>query len=234
MSRVNYEIENGGVLPDAIGMIVLQTDETLEPEFKSYFADHAASMYISRIPNQTSVTPDTLSEMEVALPTAAGLLPNARTYSVVGYGCTSASAVIGSDKIEELVRRNCNAKTVTNPLRAAIAFAHHHGLKRLALLSPYIEEVNEPLRQVFRDAGLTTDTFGTFCESDDAQVARIAIQSVVEAAIELGRSENVDGVFISCTNLRTLEAIPEVERNLKKPVFSSNYALAWHMEKLAS
>lgn len=233
MNTMSYEIENDGVLPDAIGMIVLQTDETLEPEFKSYFSSFPSSMYISRIPNQTSVTPDTLSEMEIALPTAAGLLPSARSFSVVGYGCTSASAVIGSDKIEELVRRNCDAKAVTNPLRAAIAFAQDKGLKQLALLSPYIEEVNEPLRQVFRDNGITTDTFGTYCESDDAQVARIKPRSVIDAAIALGGGEDIEGVFISCTNLRTLEAIPEIEKSLNKPVFSSNYALAWHMKKLA-
>ena len=59
MSAIPYEIENGGVLPDAIGMIILQTDESLEPEFKAYFSDFPASMYISRIPNQTSVTTGT-------------------------------------------------------------------------------------------------------------------------------------------------------------------------------
>ncbi len=233
MSAIPYEIENGGVLPDAIGMIILQTDESLEPEFKAYFSDFPASMYISRIPNQTSVTTDTLAEMEIALPTAAGLLPTARSFSVVGYGCTSGSAVIGSDKVEELVKRNCNARAVTNPLRAAIAFAKDRALRRLALLSPYIEEVNEPLRRVFRDNGLETDVFGTFTEGDDAQVARITSRSVVSAAIELGSSDGVDGVFISCTNLRTIDAIPEVEKALNKPVFSSNSALAWHIKSLS-
>jgi len=233
MSAIPYEIENGGVLPDAVGMIILQTDESLEPEFKSYLSDFPASMYISRIPNQTSVTTDTLAEMEIALPTAAGLLPTARAFSVVGYGCTSGSAVIGSDKVEELVKRNCNARAVTNPLRAAIAFAKDRGLRRLALLSPYIEEVNEPLRRVFRDNGLETDVFGTFKEGNDAQVARITSRSVVDAAIDLGADAAVDGVFISCTNLRTIEAIPQVEKVLKKPVFSSNSALAWHIKSLA-
>ena len=234
MSTMTYEIDNGGVLPPAIGMIVLQTDETLEPEFKSYFANFPSSMYISRIPSHDEVTRDTLSEMQVALPTAAGLLPKARSFSVIGYGCTSASAVIGSAKVEELVKQRCDVKTVTNPLRAAVAYAQDKGLRKLALLSPYIEAVNEPLRQVFRENGLSTDVLGTFLESDDAQVARISSSSVVDAAIELGRSSEVEGVFMSCTNLRTIEAIPIVEREINKPVYSSNYALAWHMKQLAS
>lgn len=39
--------------------------------------------------------------------------------------------------------------------------------------------------------------------------------------------------MISCTNLRCLRIIPEVEAQIGKPVLSSNLALAWHMLRLA-
>ena len=47
----------------------------------------------------------------------------------------------------------------------------------------------------------------------------------------LGRGE-VDAVFLSCTNLRTLDVIDEIEAELGLPVVSSNQALAWHMAQL--
>ena len=123
---------------------------------------------------------------------------------------------------------------VTNPLRAAIACAAARGVSKFALLSPYLEEVNEPLRLAFAHAGLSTNVFGTFSEPEEAKVVRISTKSIVDAAITLGSDPKVEAVFLSCTNLRTIAAIPEIENRLQKPVFSSNQALAWHMRKLES
>ncbi|MEM9715241.1 MAG: Asp/Glu racemase, partial [Pseudomonadota bacterium] len=69
-------------------------------------------------------------------------------------------------------------------------------------------------------------------EAEEAKVVRISIKSVVDAAINLGSDPNVDAVFLSCTNLRTLEAIPKIEAAIGKPVLSSNYCLGWHMRAL--
>src|SRR6056300_1326193 len=147
MTKIPYNFVSDDNQPLPIGMIVLQTDETVEPEFKRYFADDPTPMYVTRIPSGLEVTPDSLSEMQKYLPAAADLLPKARPYSVVGYGCTSASSIIGSQEVERLVQTKCDAQAVTNPLRAAVAHAAHIGISKLALLSPYIEDVNIPLRR---------------------------------------------------------------------------------------
>jgi maleate isomerase len=44
----------------------------------------------------------------------------------------------------------------------------------------------------------------------------------------------VDTVFISCTNLRALSIIRELESTLGKPVISSNQVLGWHCLRLAN
>jgi maleate isomerase len=215
-----------------MGLIVLQVDETLEREMHALLGD-APPVYVSRIPSGLRVTPETLGEMAGHLGRAADLLPKARSYGVVGYACTSAAAVIGSDRVAALVRQTCDTAEVTDPLRAAISCARHHRIERLALLSPYIAEVNEPLRARFAAAGLSTEVFGTFAEAEEAKVARISRSSIVEAACDLCAGAEVDGIFLSCTNLRTLEAIPEIEQRINKPVMSSNQALCWHMGMLA-
>lgn len=38
---------------------------------------------------------------------------------------------------------------------------------------------------------------------------------------------DADAVFVSCTNYRTFEVIPELERDLEKPVVTSNQATLW-------
>ena len=69
-------------------------------------------------------------------------------------------------------------------------------------------------------------------ECSDEQVARITLASVRDAAIELGRAREVDGVFVSCTSLRTIDIVAEVEAAIGKPMISSNQAQAWHMLRL--
>ena len=230
MSTIPYSLIPDADLTVPFGLIVLQTDETLEPEFNLSFANDSSPMYISRIPSGTEVTTESLSGMEDHISAAADLLPKTFRYSVVGYGCTSASSIIGSDQVEKLVQKTCDVETVTNPLRAATAYAAHKGISKLAMLSPYIGEVNIPMRAAFSKAGISTDVFGTFGEAEEAKVARISTDSVVEAAARLGADDSVEGVFLSCTNLKTFDAIPKISELIGKPVFSSNSSLAWHMK----
>ncbi|MEM8979799.1 MAG: Asp/Glu racemase [Pseudomonadota bacterium] len=232
-SRVPYELSEDDPSAPPIGLIVLQADETMELEFRHAFRDHPSPIFVTRIASSPEVTTQSLGAMQAGLAAAADLLPKARPYPVVGYGCTSASAVIGSESVEKLVQRTCDTAAVTNPLRAAIACARDRGLSKLALLSPYIEEVNVPLREGFAQSGISTDVFATFGEAEEAKVVRISTASVVEAASKLGADPNVEGVFLSCTNLRTLAAIPEIEARIGKPVLSSNQSLAWHIKRLS-
>ena len=116
---------------------------------------------------------------------------------------------------------------------AATEYAKHLGVTKLALLSPYIEEVNTPLRKAFEIKGLSTETFGTFGEGQEEKVARISESSTIEAAITLGQDPSTEAVFISCTNLRTFNCLDKIANKIDKPVFSSNQSLAWHMKKLS-
>jgi len=233
MSHLPYRLDADDPAAPPIGLIVLQADETLEPEMRQYFRDHPSPVYVSRIASAPEVTRDDLAAMAPGLSQAADLLPKARAFAAVGYGCTSASAVIGSQKVEALVRQSCATAHVTDPLRAATACAAHLGVSRFALLSPYIAEVSAPLRAAFARAGISTEVFGSFGEAQEAKVARISQGSIIEAATALGSDPNVDAVFISCTNLKTRTAIPEIRERLGKPVLSSNQSLAWHTQRLA-
>ena len=51
--------------------------------------------------------------------------------------------------------------------------------------------------------------------------------------VDLGNSEAVDAVFVSCTNVRLVEQVEALEAEIGKPVTSSNHALAWHCLRLA-
>ena len=89
------------------------------------------------------------------------------------------------------------------------------------------------MRRNLEASGLRIAAFGSFEQSEERIVARIAPDSVLQAILDVGRSEECDAVFVSCTNLRTIEIIETAETALGKPVLSSNQALAWHMVRLA-
>lgn len=232
MSTLAYTLDPEPTDAPPIGLIVLQSDETIEPEFRRHFADDPSPIYVSRIRSAPVVSRQSLAGMEADLAAAASLLPEAVDFPVVAYCCTSASSVIGSDRVADLVRAGCRARTVTNPLRAAAACCADRGISRLALVSPYVETVNAPLRRAFAGLGVEMDVFGTFAEPNEHNVARISWASVEAAALALGKDRSVDGVFLSCTNLRTMDRIANLEARLGKPVLSSNQSLAWHLRAL--
>ena len=234
MSQIfTYEKEDNLSNHARLGLLVLQTDETIEHDFSRLFPADKVSLYVSRVPSAPLITKDTLAQMASELSASAALLPEAIHYDAVGYGCTSASSVIGSDKVEALVQQGCKTPVVTNPLRALIAACQHLGIKRLAFLTPYAIEVSEHLRVKVNEADITTPVFGTFNEASEENVVRIADQSIIDAALALGSNDDCDGVFMSCTNLRTLNVIKQIEDQIGKPVLSSNQVLAWHMGQLA-
>ena len=85
----------------------------------------------------------------------------------------------------------------------------------------------------FEAVGISVRVVGSFYEESDVVVGRVDAASILQGVISVGSSDDVDGVFVSCTSLRAASVIPEAERALNKPVTASNHALAWHLLRLA-
>lgn len=216
-----------------LGLVVLQVDETIEQDFHRLFAGPQVALYISRIPSGAALTPETIAQMAVDLPYAASLFPPAANFDAIGYACTSGTTLIGADRVTQLVTASAKTRSVTNPLTASIAALHALNVSSVAIVSPYIASVATPIRDAFVAAGLTVPATVSFGEQVEANVARIDPASIRAAAMEIGRTPGVQAVFLSCTNLRTLDIIDDLERDLGIPVVSSNQALAWHMSRIA-
>ncbi|TNF23372.1 MAG: Asp/Glu racemase [Rhodobacteraceae bacterium] len=216
-----------------LGLIVLQSDETIEHEFRRLLPASGVALYTSRIASAPEVRRETLGRMEADMPRAAGLLPRPVRFDAVGYACTSGTSVIGAARVGELVREGCATRAVTEPVSALVAACAHLGVARLAFLSPYVAQVSEGIRAVLAERGVETPVFGTFDEAEETRVARIDRASLIAAGSALGADPACEALFLSCTNLRTLESIAQIEETIGKPVLSSNQVLAWHMLGLA-
>ena len=141
--------------------------------------------------------------------------------------------VIGEQQVFARIREARPGVACTTPITAAFAAFSALDARRLALLTPYRDDINRFIRDYVEARGFRIPVMGSFNEEDDRRAARIDVASIRDAAIALGRADEVDGVFVSCTSLRLIDAVSEIEAALGKPVTSSNHALAWHCLRLA-
>ena len=231
--KLPFETDGGKSAIAALGIVVLQSDETLEAEFRSIFNVNGVALFHTRIPMMPEVTPATLQQMHDDLPQAASLLPTARPLVVVGYGCTSGATVIGAENVAAAIQSIHPGAKVTDPITAVMAACKYLGVSKIGLVTPYIATVSAAMRTLLEENQISVVEFGSFEQIEDAVVARITPRSIFDAICEVGKAENVDAVFASCTSLQSFDIIDDAESAIGKPVITSNQALAWHMAKLA-
>ena len=233
IKRLSFTTDEGIGKRARIGLIILQTDQTIEHEFSSLLRRDEVALYHARIPNAMDVTPETLRQMEQDLPKAAALLPDQFGFDAIGYCCTSGATMIGEARVDQIIRQIHPKVKTSSPLSACKAASAALGLTRIALVTPYAPSVTSEMQQNLQAAGFQTNAVASFNQSDDFTVARITSQSILDAIKTAGARDDCDGVFVSCTSLRALPVIAEAEAHLGKPVLSSNQALAWHLMRLA-
>jgi maleate isomerase len=230
---LSFDTDRGMGARATLGVIVLQTDETLENELRQVFRDPAIALYHARIRSDPLVTKETLARMAKDLPEAARLLPKTLSFDAIGYACTSGATVIGRQAVAAMVRAHHPGVPVTDPITAVVAGCAALRVEKLGFLSPYVPEVSRAMRDLLEDEGFRITGFGSFEQVEDQVVARISEASTLNAIVEIGASPDCDAVFVSCTNLRTFGILAQAEETLGKPVVSSNQAIAWHLLRLA-
>jgi len=232
MQRFAYTSQKHSSQGPALALIVLQTDEVLEGEIRRHIPEDV-SLFHTRIASYPEVTAKTLATMEDEIPASVCLLPASADIGVVAYGCTSGATIIGEDNVARAVQSVLPGVVVTNPLSAVKAKLRDLGAKRIALLTPYIPQVSQAMIDHLEGDGFEIVNSGSFFEVQDSRVPMISRPSVTDALVEIG-SVDCDAIFASCTNLRTIDVVRDVEEKTGVPVVASNSSLAWHMMQLRS
>lgn len=227
--KIDFQTDAGIGTRANLGVIVLETDETLEHEFRRFIPSDGVALYVSRIAMVPEIRPDTLARMEADLPASARLLPPALSFDAIGFGCTSASTVIGSDRVAKAITSVCPGAKVTDPLAAIIEAGRALSARRLGFVTPYVAEMSARMREKLEAAGFEIASFGSFEEGNDRIVARITPASVLAAIKAVASKASCDAVVVSCTNLRCIDIIEAAEARYGVPVITSNQAMAWNM-----
>jgi arylmalonate decarboxylase len=99
------------------------------------------------------------------------------------------------------------------------------GVRRVAVATAYIDEVNRQLHRYLVDTDFELLALQGLSISDVQAVGRVTTQELVDlCATVFKASPGADGILISCGGLVTLDAVREVEALLDVPVVSSSPA----------
>lgn len=213
-------------LAKRVGLLVLATDHTTEPDFRRMVAGERIGVYVARIPYANPTTPENLRRMQPALTDGAALILPGEDLDALCYSCTSASVVIGDAETEAALQAAKPGVPVVTPPLAAVSGLRALGARKISILTPYTVGTSRPMAGYFAGHGFDIDRFTCLGFEDDREMARIAPSALVELAREAMAPQS-DALFVSCTALRAALAVTAMEAALGRPVVSSNQATAW-------
>jgi arylmalonate decarboxylase len=171
---------------------------------------------------------DTVVEKAVAL--------KAEGVAAVSLMGTSLSFFRGAAFNRELQAEMARATGLpcTTMSNAIVGGLRHLGVRRVAVATAYIDEVNAQLRRYLEDSGFEPLALEGLAISDVQAVGQVSTQVLVDLCLRVFDAEpGADGILISCGGLVTLDAVREVEARLSVPVVSSSPAGFWDLVRTA-
>jgi maleate isomerase len=210
----DWNCKLGYVVPSWNTVVEYETMRMLPPSVSAHFA---------RI-SHTEDSPASMQYMTDQFPTQVELLSHAGVDAVC-YACTGASLARGyavdQDDIARLQRSGGPA--IISTAGALVDAARHLKLSRVAVAAPYEPWLLAHLIDYLKAAGL--DVLNAVGLGEQANV-----KHGPDAALALAQRAwvaDADGLVLSCGNFRSLEAIPQIERHIGKPLLTSNGCALW-------
>lgn len=213
-----------------IGMLIPSGNVVIEPQVKAMLPPGVA-LYVTRLP-LTGSSEQELRAMGEGVGDAARLLADARV-GQIAFNCTAVSTF--SKEMEGSIKRRIAQATGLDPLatsEALVAALRALGARRIVLLTPYIPAVHEREAAFLRAEGFEVLGGHALGIDTNAEMAALAPETWSELA-RRHRDPRAEAYLVSCTAIRSAEVIEELERELGRPVITSNQALAWHCLRTA-
>jgi maleate cis-trans isomerase len=153
------------------------------------------------------------------------------TCSIVGLSCTSFSFSVGVENVQkDFFQGDSKLKNCTDMATAQIDGIKAVNGTKVALLTPYIEEVSLANQETLEKAGLTVVNRLTMGLTTDEQSSQLRPDVISEWARRVN-CEEANVVVIGCSALRACQPnfLDELENELGKPVITSTQAFLWKM-----
>lgn len=219
-----------------IGLIVPSTNSVVEPELIMHAPD-AVAFYATRVPVAEVASAQekvaSIVAMRERLPAAAAELGSLGP-AALAYACTSGSFLNGRDVDAQTCAelRSASGLPSYTTSTAVVAALRELEVRRLAVVTPYVAPVADGAVNYLEQNGfrvVARRDLGLLSNLDKGRLDAAVSERLVRE-VDTG---SADAVLISCTNWRTLDRLPALERELGIPVVSSNLATLWAGLRLA-
>ncbi len=217
-----------------IGIVYPDTGTVMEPECYAMAPD-GVTIHTDRLP-LSIISAQGIGDMmkSDATERCTESLAEAPLHSIV-FGGTSATFLKGMGYDEEIRARMARVSRgipVTTTSSTALRGLRALGVRRLTFVGPYDDEVTERGRSFFAQNGFEVLAWRGMGLRHDKDVGAVTLETVYHLVKAATHPES-DGVFISCTNLRSVGAIADLEADLKIPVVSAILVSFWDALRLA-
>ena len=209
-----------------VGVITLSTDFTIEQDFRKICHSLPIDIFFNRIPFINPLNHENYLKMAEHIPEVSQQILPGEKIDVIAYGCTSGTIAIGEAHISSQVQRSKPEAKVTTPITASLKAFKKLNLKNIAVITPYPKDVNVTVFDYLSKNNLTIDSFNSFNLNYDSEIAQVSSASLKENIAKINLN-NVDGLFVSCTALKIVDILDEVEKKFNTTVISSNQAIIW-------
>jgi maleate isomerase len=207
-----------------LGLLIPSVNTVAEREFHAGTPDDV-SVHTARMTCTGTSSDDVRRMIADGLPRAAGDVARVCPDLVV-LACTAVGAVLGREGeaalVEEL-ERDLDVPVVS--MNVAVAHALERArARRVAVLTPYPEEVTEKVAAGLAAAGLEVAVTASMGYEDAFEIADIPFDDLTAFIDRAVAGVDFDTLFLSCGNLRMLDARPILEERYGVPVVASNLA----------
>lgn len=218
-----------------LGMLTPSSNTVLETATVAMIADFSnVSAHFSRF----RVTQIGLSDSELdqfshpGILHAAELLADANV-DVIAWNGTSASW-LGFERDHQLCAKIHEATGIP-ACTSVLAFREIFettGVKRVGLVTPYLDDVQARIVQNWGAAGFTCSAERHLGLSNNFSFATVS-ESTIANMVRQVADEGCEAVAIVCTNLNGASIVPQLEREIGRPVYDSISVTIWKSLRLA-
>jgi maleate isomerase len=207
-----------------IGLIIPSSNTMVEPDFMRNLPDgatlHSARMYLA----ETTAAAERAMIFDYA-PRAVSDLASLHPH-VVAFACTSGGAILGEDGERELMGRIASetGAHVVSTNDAVKAHLTRYNPRRVAVITPYIDELNDRIRAGLEARGLNIVRIRGMGITENYAIATVSPSEIVAFAEEQLAGADFDLLFASCTNWNGVRARPLLIERFGVPVVTSNQA----------
>ncbi|HKA45605.1 MAG TPA: aspartate/glutamate racemase family protein [Burkholderiales bacterium] len=204
-----------------VGLMVPINNTTMERELSAWLPSGSACTTL-RIPRGKGLlTSETLPEYKAQALSLARQLADPAV-DVVAYGCTAAGFISGpaGDAALQGELGAVTGKPVVTIARSMVLALQEAGAREIALVTPYLDTVNDQLKAFLADGGIRVRRFNSFYAQNVDELGKIEAPAVARLARET-MDDGCDSLFIACSQLPTYEILGDLEREFGRPALSS-------------